>query len=557
MFCRRYALAMALSILSNGTSLLAGDRGVLLEYAYCACSPAAKTTETLYCKYLVTRDTWILQTTGYSPHWTSISLWPYPADFRFTSKPGEVETQEVRSELALRIDMDDVLNKGTIDQSSLNGLCFVRPRSELWSMSEEDLEHTSKTIRDGNRWTRHITGPIEADTEIRVRRGSGEWTVEQTLAGDFRHLWFQRRFSYPENGTSERITTLPSSGMLTFSNGRFLRLDSRFEIPSVVAEAPRLSTEQREQLSKLSPMGKGGRWIEFAWKDLEEVSVPERIDVSLGVQAGGMFLRTTRLLRARLLTEAEVVKELDTIQGTMPGQHRISKLINHVTEACWGRDLRNAGGEAREKLMELTRQLQAITKSPDTLGERHMAEQQLALIAISSEPVNSPVLRSRLETHFDQLATEVCPQSALASLFGLQEALYEWKRYDLLPLTWDLAQEHMKRLPLERRLFLLIGMIHRLEADDLHASLLLDAISSAESDFSDPRLLRAAILQVFRLLERDRLNHPEGKPWARPKGLIDRFLSILANQQSSSDEMLRAVSEDIAKRIQAGPNAQR
>lgn len=545
----RQLFLTVVTLLFSDQVLLAHEEGILMEYVHCLCSPAVKSTETIYCKYLVSRDSWVLQTTGYAPHWTAIGLWPYPADFQFISTPEAVEIREVRSELAQRIPTVEIMQKNGVDQASLNGLSFVRPRHDLWSLSDEHRGQLTDPSQDGKARVCRRTSPIEAEIQLTVRRTRGAWSIEQKLAGDFSHLWLQRHFSYPLEQNQKEITSLPVNGVASFSNGRFLRLDSRFENPQRNEQVSQLTDLHRRQLSILSPMGRGGRCFKLSWKTIGSIPVPERIDVTLGVEPGGMFLRTTRLLNGRVLSPTEFKQELDILQRTAPGEHRVSAVINRATELCWGKDLRNADSEVEKKLNEASFQLQAIAAAPESAGEKHMAEQQLALIALSSESVESPILRSRLERHFDQLTVDAGPQSVLASFFGLQQAICEWKRHDLLPLVWDLAQKYMEQLPLEERMFILVGMIHGLDADDLHASLLISAIENTDTDYSNPRLVRAAILQVFRLLERDRLNHQEANLWSEPSRQKDRFLVILDKQQASKDEMLQAVCKEIADRV--------
>lgn len=540
-------MMLALVLLSHSTDLAAQTTGVVAEYSITSVAPSESVTHTFFVRLMVMPDSWLLQGTGYSPHWNIPRIYPYPVDPRFQcDRSGSILLD--RQKTSGTIAHSDLARWVNMEQQGFDVLYFAHARFGVWRPERSDFwELPAEGTPIVDRYS--VTYPLRADVQVRLVRQQPEAIqLEQRFSGKHERLWCSRKFALKEALKTEGIPKwLPVSGTLFCTNGQFVRFDGEYKRPEVAPADTPFTPEEVEQIVLLSPKGKGGRWVEVDWTPFEGLAIPKSITVSLGVEKGGMLLRQSRLLGIRQLSTDEF-NRVSQEQRSQTFDDELAILIDQATKLAWGKDLRRASQETRSEIDRLRKQLQKVVESTDSNGHRVMALQHLLLLAIAAENVDSEVLRNAMETHLNDLRTSASLQSVLASAFDLQSAALEWKRQDLVPLIWRVCQDKVSEYPVDEQLMTLIGAIHGVDADDLHASLLLHAASKAGPEFSDPRKVRAALLRIDGLLHRHQFNsQPQRVLFSEAVMLPERFNDFLKKCVLADDSMLSAVSESLLK----------
>lgn len=524
--------------------------GILAEYCITSVAPAESVTHTFFLQVMVTPDNWLLQATGYSPHWTTPRIYPYPVDARFQCGSNGsllLDRQSLGQKPVAHKDLPKWIN---MEQQGLDVLYFAHSRFGIWRPDHKDGAWTVPAEGANPIAGKYdVVFPLQASIQTRLaRQRSDSVQLEQRLTGRYQNLWLSRNFELNEALKKDGVTKwLPVRGSIFSTNGRFLRFDGEFQRAEAIQPSSPFTQQEVAGVVLLNPTGKGGRWVELEWTSCEGIPIPKSITVTLGVEKGGMFLRQSRLVSVRRLEIDEFNRFADD-QRTRTFDDELIVLTNKATSLCWGKDHRQASPETREEIERLRKGLSTLAEMTKCHGHRVMARQHLALLALATENADSATLTTALETHLEDLETSAGIQAVIASSFDLQAAVLEWKRPDLLPVIWRLCKKTLSAYPVGEQTMTLIGTIHGQESDDLHASLLLDAASKAGADFSDPRLVRAAILRINGLLSRHHLNaQRQGRLFSESVLVPERFNDFLEECVSAKDPMLSAVSESLLK----------
>jgi hypothetical protein len=524
--------------------------GILAEYSVTSVAPAESVTHTFFLQVMVTPDRWLLQATGYSPHWTTPRVYPYPVDARFQCGSKNSLLLDRQSLGQKPIAHEELPKWVNMEQRGFDVLYFAHSRFGIWRPSTKDSTWTVPAEGANPIVGKYeVVFPLQASVQTRfARQRSDSVQLEQRLTGRFQNLWLSRNFEFNEALKKEGLPKwLPVRGSIFSTNGRFLRLDGEFQKAEAIAIDSPYTADEVAGIVLLSPTGKGGRWVELEWTSCEGKAIPKSITVTLGVEKGGMFLRQCRLVSARRLESGEFDRFADD-QLTRTFDDDLAILIDEATQLCWGKDHRHASPETREKIESVRRKLSKLAEMTQCHGHRVMARQHLALLSLATENADSATLKMALEAHLEDLESSAGIRGFLASSFDLQSAVLEWKRPDLLPVIWRLCKNKLSKYPVDEQTMALIGAIHGLESDDLHASLLLDAASKAGAGFSDARLIRAAILRINGLLNRHNLNaQPQGRLFSESVLVPEQFSKFLKECASARDPMLSAVSESLLK----------
>ncbi|MCA9062203.1 MAG: hypothetical protein KDA96_04070 [Planctomycetaceae bacterium] len=525
-------------------------KAVRCEYCITLHSPGGQRTETAILTYVVTRDRWVMEITGFSPYWTFPRLTPIANGVRFLSTPEESQIWFDGDEVPESVSTADTASLEKYSKPSFRLLHLADRTRSFWSLPKG----TVSLVESGSTEYQHKYLGLEPHFELRIdKTDNGEINIEQRLPDFFKvRAVRENRLQSRESQTGPRF--LPVETFYARTNGRFLKWNSEFTLPAD-QRTPVLPEGFRQANDLSGAYGAGGRTATLKWQEVDGVAIPQEIEVHLGPTRDGMFLRSMRCLSAEVIPAETADALIDKMASKDWPRPAVAALFKDAPARFWGESVDiKSEPELGQRVDQFVKTLESSLREERPVGYRMAVLRELCLVAVSTDRSNGHIqLRRYLDAYLQQLSEITVPQAQLSAVFSLIDMLHSWERPELQQVAWEVLRERMSAIPVTTRIPALIGTQQGNDAYDLHALLLMDAVADGQTERIDPVLIHSALvrgleLQQLQVANFDTLTHlPDPVP--DDLNVARRMREVLLQLTESDDITLREVAQNVLSKL--------